>query len=81
MSSSMGWSPGSKKRELFHTLSRLILAYDESSQLVGFAMFRFDIEDDEEVLYWFVWDWYLAYNRSKMLVVAMKSSLPKMQEE
>ncbi|TCD61752.1 hypothetical protein EIP91_007978 [Steccherinum ochraceum] len=48
--SSMGWASGPKKRELFHAQSRFIVAYNAIG-FVGFTMFRFDVEDDGDVLY------------------------------
>ncbi len=62
--SSMGWDPPSKKEELFHLDSRFILlrqVQDGAGTLCGqppivaYAMFRFVIEDDECVLYWYSW--------------------------
>jgi hypothetical protein len=62
--SSMGWDPPSKKQELFHRDSRFVLlrrsqqAQDGLEHLrgvlpiVAYSMFRFDMEDDECVLYW-----------------------------
>lgn len=62
--SSMGWDPPSKKQELFHRDSRFVLlrrsqAQDGPEQLheelpiLAYSMFRFDMEDDECVLYWY----------------------------
>ena len=56
--SAFGWNPGSKQRELFHRLSRFILVNQPlidghlSMRLVAFTMFRFDLEEAEEVVYW-----------------------------
>ena len=62
--SSMGWDPPSKKQELFHCDSRFVIirraqAQDDPDSLcveipiVAYSMFRFDMEDDECVLYWY----------------------------
>jgi N-alpha-acetyltransferase 40 len=62
--SSMGWDPPSKKQELFHRDSRFVLlrrsqAEDglehlhEELPILAYSMFRFDMEDDECVLYWY----------------------------
>ncbi|KAF8078555.1 acyl-CoA N-acyltransferase [Lyophyllum atratum] len=48
--SSFGWDPPSKRAELFNSLSRFVLI-DVDSQLVAFSMFRFDIEEDEDIIY------------------------------
>jgi GNAT superfamily N-acetyltransferase len=61
----MGWDPPSKKQELFHRDSRFVIvrrpqAQDRSGSLcaeiipiMAYSMFRFDMEDDECVLYWY----------------------------
>jgi hypothetical protein len=60
----MGWDPPSKKEELFDCDSRFILLrlsqeQDSADLLCGepsimaYSMFRFLIEDDECVLYWY----------------------------
>lgn len=58
--SSLGWNPAEKRKELFHTSSRFILAYrtkfasdspGAKKNLVGFSMFRFECEDEEAVVY------------------------------
>jgi hypothetical protein len=62
----MGWDPPSKKQELFHPDSRFVLLrrpqpQDNLDPLCGeldiraYSMFRFDMEDDECVLYWYGW--------------------------
>lgn len=62
--SSMGWDPPSKKEELFHRDSRFVLlrrsqvqdgadTLCEEPSIVAYSMFRFEIEDDECVLYWY----------------------------
>jgi hypothetical protein len=58
-----GWDPISKKHELFDPLSRFILVHQQSrylsnghpsKRLVAYTMFRFDLEEGEEVVYWWV---------------------------
>ncbi|EIW64409.1 uncharacterized protein TRAVEDRAFT_109407, partial [Trametes versicolor FP-101664 SS1] len=54
--SSFGWHPKSKRKELFHRNARFILVLDgEGSQaattLVAFAMFRFERDEGEDLLY------------------------------
>ncbi|KAI9445194.1 acyl-CoA N-acyltransferase [Lactarius indigo] len=60
--SSMGWDPPSKKEELFHRDSRFILLRRSHVQddadtvcgepsIVAYSMFRFEMENDERVLY------------------------------
>ncbi|KAH8988863.1 acyl-CoA N-acyltransferase [Lactarius akahatsu] len=59
--SSMGWDPPSKKEELFHRNSRFILLRRSQVQddadvcgepsIVAYSMFRFEMENDERVLY------------------------------
>ncbi|KAL4260727.1 N-alpha-acetyltransferase 40 [Pleurotus pulmonarius] len=50
-SPSMGWYPDEKKNELFHRLSRFILAYDGDSALVAYTMFRFEFEEEKNLIY------------------------------
>ena len=64
----MGWDPPSKKEELFHRDSRFVIvrqrpqAQDRPDPdspsaaeipVMAYSMFRFDVEDDECVLYWY----------------------------
>lgn len=53
--SSLGWNPPSKKRELFHRLARFILVRqgedDVSDPIAAFATFRFEREDECNVIY------------------------------
>lgn len=62
--SSMGWDPPSKKQELFNRDSRFVLLRRSQAQdglehlheelpILAYSMFRFDMEDDECVLYWY----------------------------
>lgn len=53
--SSFGWDPSSKRLELFDPASRFILVRSaDTDELVAYSMFRFDDEDDEDVIYWSV---------------------------
>ncbi|KAF9569638.1 acyl-CoA N-acyltransferase [Agrocybe pediades] len=50
--SSFGWDPQSKRKELFHALSRyLFVSEGGSTELLAFVHFRFEVEEDENVLY------------------------------
>lgn len=60
----MGWDPPSKKQELFHCNSRFVLLRRPQAQdgpdpicgelpIMAYSMFRFEMEDDECVLYWY----------------------------
>lgn len=60
----MGWDPPSKKQELFHRDSRFVLLRRSQAQdglehlheelpILAYSMFRFDMEGDESVLYWY----------------------------
>jgi GNAT superfamily N-acetyltransferase len=61
----MGWDPPSKKQELFHRDSRFVIIRRPQAQdrpdslcaeiipIMAYSMFRFDMEDDECVLYWY----------------------------
>jgi GNAT superfamily N-acetyltransferase len=60
----MGWDPPSKKQELFHRDSRFVLLRRSQAQdglehlheelpILAYSMFRFDMEGDECVLYWY----------------------------
>ncbi|TFK30504.1 acyl-CoA N-acyltransferase [Coprinopsis marcescibilis] len=54
--SSMGWHPRQKRSEVFDRLSRFILVLerledDKSDKVVAFVMFRFEHEDEENLLY------------------------------
>jgi hypothetical protein len=52
--SSFGWNPPHKKGELFDPLSRFILVYPKNDKhsLVAFTAFRFEFEEDQNMLYW-----------------------------
>ena len=52
-SSSFGWDPEAKRKELFHSLSRFILVYEaDTDTLLAFTMFRFEFEEGEDLVYW-----------------------------
>jgi GNAT superfamily N-acetyltransferase len=63
--SSFGWDPPQKKVELFHPDSRFILVWERTGnasdgrRLSAFAMFRFDMEDDDRIVYWSVTNYIL----------------------
>lgn len=53
MNSSFGWDPEAKNRELYHSLSRFILVYDiETNDIIAFTMYRFEVEEEDNVIYW-----------------------------
>ncbi|PIL31606.1 hypothetical protein GSI_06308 [Ganoderma sinense ZZ0214-1] len=61
--SSFGWDPPEKKEELFHKNSRYILmlhddgslrAEEPDTRIVAFTHFRFEFDQDEELVYWWV---------------------------
>lgn len=55
----MGWDAKEKQNELFHKLSRFVIVYrssgstDEPGDVIGYVMFRFEEELDEEIIYWY----------------------------
>ncbi|KAF8912729.1 acyl-CoA N-acyltransferase [Gymnopilus junonius] len=50
--SSFGWDPPRKKKELFHSFSRFVLVYQaDSMNLLAFTMFRFEFDEDEDIVY------------------------------
>jgi hypothetical protein len=53
ISGGWGWNDPDKLDELTHPSSRYLLARDSNAQkLLGFISFRFDLDQDIEVLYW-----------------------------
>lgn len=68
VSSSFGWNEAAKRQELFHTLSRFVVVRRDETKdngepakregpvkpIVAFTMFRFDREEGENVVYWWV---------------------------
>ncbi|KAG6878380.1 hypothetical protein C0993_007562 [Termitomyces sp. T159_Od127] len=68
--SSFGWDPSSKHDELFSPLSRFILI-DIDDKLAAFSMFRFEYEEEENILYCYDLQIQLGYQRKglgKMLM-------------
>lgn len=61
----MGWDKKAKWAETFHKFSRFILVFQGpepvASELVAFAMFRFETEDYDTVLYWSAYNFLLAF--------------------
>ncbi|KAL0072038.1 hypothetical protein AAF712_000961 [Marasmius tenuissimus] len=55
-SPTFGWDPKAKKKELFHKHSRFLIASpaNQSDILAGYTMFRFEHDQDENLLYWSV---------------------------
>lgn len=51
--SSWGWDPVDKQKELTEPTVWYLIA-SSNNTFVGFSHFRFDIDDREEVLYWYV---------------------------
>ncbi|KAL1738295.1 acyl-CoA N-acyltransferase, partial [Schizophyllum fasciatum] len=51
--SSWGWDPEDKYEELFHKDTRFILARRKAddNELIGYAAFRFEVEEGEDVVY------------------------------
>lgn len=50
-SSELAWNEKRKRKQIFNSLSRFILVQSESKDLVGFSLFRFEHEDEENMLY------------------------------
>lgn len=53
--SSLGWNTKEKKKEFFNDLSRFLVMQsdDGNSDLLGFTVFRFEYEEEEDLLYWY----------------------------
>ncbi|KAL0951097.1 hypothetical protein HGRIS_007834 [Hohenbuehelia grisea] len=52
--SSLKWKPAAKKKEIFNRLSRFVLVFSEeedAERLVAYTIFRFEHEDDFDILY------------------------------
>ena len=49
--SSWGWNERSKKEEMREDNARYLLAFNEEDKIVAISHFRFDVDDDTEVLY------------------------------
>jgi hypothetical protein len=54
--SSFGWKPAKRKKEIFNGLSRFLLVNDPQNKVrvLAFCMFRFEHEEGEDVVYWYV---------------------------
>eukprot|EP00033_Pygsuia_biforma_P002482 GCRY01002752.1.p1 GENE.GCRY01002752.1~~GCRY01002752.1.p1 ORF type:complete len:224 (-),score=35.60 GCRY01002752.1:46-717(-) len=46
-----GWNDEDKRKECFHEEARYILVRDENDKLVAFIHIRFDVEEDEPIIY------------------------------
>ena len=87
--SSFGWDPATKQKELFHNLSRFIVAYKQTSEkchsgdqdrsasqcVAGFTMFRFEHEDEDDMVYWCV-QWFHYLVASNLTTVFAKLRAP-----
>ncbi|KAG7450472.1 uncharacterized protein BT62DRAFT_1072541 [Guyanagaster necrorhizus] len=50
--SSFGWDPADKRKEMFDPLSRFVVARRPDKQvLLGYSVFRFEHEDDSDMIY------------------------------
>ena len=48
-----GWNENEKRKEMFDEAAYYLIAYDsKKNQPIGFSHFRFDIDYDDEVIYW-----------------------------
>jgi hypothetical protein len=50
--SEWGWKDKDKREEMTEDKALYLIARDSTSKPVAFTHFRFDMEFDEEVLYW-----------------------------
>ena len=50
-SSSWGWNENGKKEEMREDNARYLLAFDTDDKIVAMSHFRFDVDDDLEILY------------------------------
>ena len=51
--SSFGWDPTDKRKEMFDSLSRFVVARrPDTQELSGYTIFRFEHENDSDMLYW-----------------------------
>lgn len=81
--SSFGWDPQAKRKELFHSLARFILVTEnDQTDLAAFTSFRFEFEEGEDVIYWYVTysmqPTYLALIREKICSYELQVA-PSMQ--
>lgn len=53
-STTFEWEPDVKKKELFHSLARFILVTPVADpvSLLAFLNFRFEVEDEQDIIYW-----------------------------
>ena len=51
-SSQWGWSDKQKREEMTEEAAWYLIAYDAEQKPVAVCHFRFDIDNDDEVLYW-----------------------------
>ena len=52
--SDWGWSAETKREEMFHESASYIIARDADSNVpCAFAVFRFDMDFDDVVMYWY----------------------------
>ncbi|KAI8980654.1 acyl-CoA N-acyltransferase [Trametes punicea] len=71
-SSSFGWNPKKKRKELFHRNARFILVYDGdraaqnggTDRPIAFSMFRFERDQGEDLLYCYELQVSQAFRRS-----------------
>lgn len=50
----MGWKPKIKQAELNKNWARFLVAQNQQKQPVAYTMFRFDMDDGDAVLYWWI---------------------------
>lgn len=50
--SSFGWNARDKRKEMLHAKSRFLMVFKETD-LVAYGMFRFEVEESNNVLYWY----------------------------
>lgn len=55
--SEWGWKDRDKMEEMTEEKAWYLIARDQDGRPVAFSHFRFDLELDTEVLYWYVFDW------------------------
>ncbi|KAL0580386.1 tRNA(Ser) Um(44) 2'-O-methyltransferase [Marasmius crinis-equi] len=73
--SSTGWHPDDKRAELFHSLSRFIVAHpeNESDTLAAYTMFRFEYEQGSDILYCYELQVLESYQRKSLGRLLMKA--------
>lgn len=52
----MGWNPPEKRKELFNPLARFLLVapVDNPDVVAAYCTFRFEFEEEEDLVYWSV---------------------------